>query len=155
MSVPDHSAAGTHGLHAGQLLHSLGLKGALAGRTNPRFQEQLDDQPVDDYVAFGWLRGIKDRAVMLQLRRRTGDVLALPYAGLEEIALDPSGAITLVARQRRIQIRGRNLNAEVRPNIRLFDGITRQRVTWVQEAAQLAQAGSVAQAGPYVEDIVL
>lgn len=153
MSVLDHSQ--TTGLHAGHLLHSLGLKSALAGRSNPRFQDQLDDQPVDDYMAFAWLRGIKDRAVMLQLRRRTGDVVALGYAWIERVELDPSSCITIVHQGRRVEIRGRNLNAEVRPNIRLFDGITRQRVTWVQEAAQLAQEGSVSQAEPYVETITL
>jgi hypothetical protein len=33
-----------------------------------------------------------------------------------------------------VKIAGRNLNAEVRPNIRLFAGILRHRVPWIQEA---------------------
>jgi hypothetical protein len=31
-------------------------------------------------------------------------------------------------------INGRNLNAAVRPNVRLFQGITRHKVAWIQEA---------------------
>jgi hypothetical protein len=34
----------------------------------------------------------------------------------------------------KIRIKGRNLNAEVRPEVRLFQGIARHRVAWVQEA---------------------
>jgi hypothetical protein len=32
-----------------------------------------------------------------------------------------------------IKISGRNLNAESRPNVRLFAGILRHRVPWIQE----------------------
>jgi hypothetical protein len=34
----------------------------------------------------------------------------------------------------KIRIKGRNLNAEIRPEVRLFQGIARHRVAWVQEA---------------------
>jgi hypothetical protein len=34
----------------------------------------------------------------------------------------------------KIRIKGRNLNAETRPEVRLFQGIARHRVAWVQEA---------------------
>jgi hypothetical protein len=33
-----------------------------------------------------------------------------------------------------IRIKGRNLNAEVRPEVRLIQGIAHHRVAWVQEA---------------------
>jgi hypothetical protein len=41
-----------------------------------------------------------------------------------------------------VKISGRNLNAEVRPNVRLFAGILRHRVPWIQEAdgADVVQA---------------
>lgn len=153
MSALDHPSAGSSGLHPGHLLHSLGRKASLTGRSSQRFQDQLDEQPIDDYVAFGWLRGIKDRALMLQLRKRTGNILAVPYSWFEGVEFDPSVGITLMYKGRRIEIRGSNLNAEVRPNVRLFDGITRQRVTWVQEAS-----GTVQQAptivSPCIESIV-
>ena len=42
-------------------------------------------------------------------------------------------SIILHARGGKFCIKGRNLNAEARPEVRLFQGIARQRVAWVQE----------------------
>ena len=46
----------------------------------------------------------------------------------------------------KIRIRGRNLNGEARPNVRLFQGISRHKVAWIQEANEPAelQAGKSA-----------
>jgi len=88
----------------------------------------------DDLGAFGWLRGVRDRAIMLELRRKDGRVLAFAYAWLERSELDPSDGITLHFAGRTVRITGRNLNAEVRPNVRLFDGILRHRVPWIRES---------------------
>ncbi len=88
----------------------------------------------ENFGSFGWLRGIRDRATMLQLRQKNGNVVAIGYGWLERCEFDPSEGITLYAVGRTIRIRGRNLNAEVRPIIRLFDGICRHRVLWLQEA---------------------
>jgi len=97
----------------------------------------------DDLGAFGWLRGIRDRAVMLELRRKDGGIVAIGYGWLERVEFDPSEGITLSAGGQKIRIRGRNLNAEVRPSVRLFEGIARHRVPWVREADRNAgmQAG--------------
>lgn len=51
-----------------------------------------------------------------------------------------------------ITLRGRNLNAEVRPNVRLFQGISRHRVPWIQEADEPAVMESRGQ-GTLVEEI--
>lgn len=98
--------------------------------------EPVPDEPeaMDNYHCFGYLRGARDRALMLQLRKRNGNVLALGYAWLEKAEFDPSEAITLHFVGRKVRILGRNLNAEVRPTIRLFDAITRHRVSWIAEA---------------------
>lgn len=71
---------------------------------------------------------------MLELRMRTGNIVAIGYAWLERVEFNPSEGITLRLSGKEIKIRGRNLNSEVRPLVRLFDGIVRQRVPWVQEA---------------------
>jgi hypothetical protein len=89
---------------------------------------------IEDFSSFGWLRGMRERAVMLELRKKTGNILAIGYAWVERIEFDPSQGITLHVGGRQISIRGRNLNAEARPQVRLFQGITRQRVPWIQEA---------------------
>ena len=90
----------------------------------------------DDDVGFGWLRSPRDRAVMLELRRRSGNITGLGYSWLERAEFDPSLGITLYFLGKTVKIIGSNLNAEVRANVRLFAGILRHRVTWIQEADQ-------------------
>lgn len=108
--------------------------------------EQAEADACDDLGAFGWLRGIRDRAVMLELRRKDGGIVAIGYGWLERVQFDPSEGITLSAAGQKIRIRGRNLNAEVRPSVRLFEGIARHRVTWVRETDRSAamEAGETA-----------
>ena len=36
-----------------------------------------DGGAVDDFHSFGWLRGIRERASMLELRKKSGNVLAV------------------------------------------------------------------------------
>jgi hypothetical protein len=93
-----------------------------------------EEETPDDLGAFGWLRGVRDRAMMLELRRKDGSVVALAYAWLERAEFDPSHGITLKFGADKVKITGRNLNAEARSNIRLFAGIVRHRVPWIQEA---------------------
>jgi hypothetical protein len=96
--------------------------------------DQSEADACDDLGAFGWLRGIRDRAVMLELRRKDGSIVAIGYGWLDRIEFDPSEGITLSAAGQKIRIKGRNLNAAVRPSVRLFEGIARHRVTWITEA---------------------
>jgi hypothetical protein len=91
----------------------------------------------EDLGAFGILRGQRDRAIMLELRRKTGDILAIGYGWIEKIEFVPS-LITLHLPGQKILIKGRNLNVEARPQVRFFQGLTRHRVCWVQEAEQSA-----------------
>jgi hypothetical protein len=95
-----------------------------------------DADGTEDFAAFGWLRGRHDRAIMLELRKRTGNILAVGYGYIDRMTFDPSEGITLHAGTQVILIKGRNLNAEVRPEIRLFQGLTRNRVPWLVEADQ-------------------
>jgi hypothetical protein len=89
---------------------------------------------MDDLGSFGFLRGVRDRAVCLELRKKTGNITAIPYGWIEKLEFDPSEGITLYAGGARIRIRGRNLNAAIRATVRLFEGIARHRVAWIQEA---------------------
>jgi hypothetical protein len=92
-----------------------------------------DSGDVDDFHSFGWLRGIRERATMLELRKKSGDVLAIGYSWIERVEFNPSEGIILHVHDEKIRIKGRNLNAEARPDVRLFQGIARHRVAWVQE----------------------
>lgn len=95
---------------------------------------RTEAEMLDDLGVFGWLRGIRDRAIMLELRKKDGNVMAVGYAWLERAEFDPSVGITLHLVGKTIRIKGRNLNTELRPNVRLFQGIARHRVPWIQEA---------------------
>ena len=103
-------------------------------RVEPDVATPADSEGADDFGAFGWLRGVRDRAIMLELRHRNGRISAFGYAWLERAEFDPSEGITLQFAGRSVRIAGRNLNSELRPNLRLFAGIMRQRVPWIQEA---------------------
>jgi len=94
----------------------------------------LDPEATDDLGSFGWLRGVRDRALMLELRKKSGDIKAIPYGWIESVDFNPSEGITLRVGGQTIRIKGRNLNGEPRPQVRLFHGITRHRVPWIQEA---------------------
>jgi hypothetical protein len=89
---------------------------------------------VDDLGAFGWLRGVQERAVMLEIRHKDGRISAFGYAWLDQADFDSSEGITLHFSGKALKIVGRNLNVEIRPNLRLFAGILRHRVPWIQEA---------------------
>jgi hypothetical protein len=99
---------------------------------------RLESEGPEDLGAFGWLRGIRERALMLELRKRDGEVLAIGYGWLERAEFNPSTGITLHIAGQQIRIAGRNLNAEVRSTVRLFEGVTRHRVQWIQESSRAA-----------------
>ena len=93
-----------------------------------------DLEEVDNLGSFGWLRGIRDRAEMLELRHRDGTVSAHGYAWLRKAHFDPSGEIVLDFSGETVCIAGRNLNAALSPGKRLFEGILRRKVPWLAQA---------------------
>lgn len=84
---------------------------------------------------FGFLRGTRDRAPMLELRRKDGRIRAISYSWLQSADFDPSQGISLRVEGQTIRITGRNLNSGTHPDTRLFSAICRHRVLWIQEAA--------------------
>lgn len=110
--------------------------------SDPSTLSALDSDITDDLGCFGWLRGVKERAVMLELRKKDGHILAIGYGWLERMEFDPSKGITLHLVGQRIRVTGRNLNAESRPLVRLFEGLTRHRVPWIREADRATQLES-------------
>lgn len=89
---------------------------------------------VDHCAAFGWLRGLGERASMLELRFKGGNITALGYGWLDRLEFDPSEGIALRFGGTSVRIQGRNLNEEVQANVRLFEALARHRVTWIHEA---------------------
>jgi hypothetical protein len=128
----------------------------MSDRILPRFTNRVVESQVEavasvegeaaeDFGAFGWLRGTHDRAIMLELRKKDGSILAVSYFTLDKIEFDPSEGITLHTGRQTITIKGRNLNGNDRSQVRLFHGITRHRIAWVQEADRPSsyQAGTL------------
>jgi hypothetical protein len=99
-----------------------------------QLQLEADSTDTEDRGCFGWLRGIRDRAIMLELRKTDGHVLAIGYAWLERVEFEPETGITLYLPGRKVRITGSGLNSETRPTVRLFDGIIRHRVPWIRES---------------------
>ena len=98
-----------------------------------------ETEAADNLGAFGFLRGARERATMLELRRKDGNILAVGYGWLDRAEFDPSDGITLHVGGQTIRIKGRNLNIECRPEVRLFSAICRHRVPWLQEADEPAR----------------
>jgi hypothetical protein len=92
----------------------------------------------EDLGAFGFLRGTTDRAAMLELRKKTGNIRAVGYGWIQKVDYDPSGGITLHAGDEKIRIKGRNLNLVARQQASLLGGIFRHRVPWITESDQSA-----------------
>lgn len=94
-----------------------------------------DSESSGDTGCFGFLRGgTRERVEMLELRKKTGRILAVGYHAIERVEYNPSDGIILHALGRSIRIKGRNLNADGSPHGQLFRGIVRHRVAWVREA---------------------
>ncbi len=102
-----------------------------------------DADDAENLGCFGWLRGVRDRAIMLELRKKDGHVLAIGYSWLERVEFEPDEGITLHLPGRKVRIKGSGLNADSRPTVRLFDGIIRHRVPWIRESnrTDMLQAG--------------
>lgn len=101
-------------------------------------REKEDAGDEDTCPAFGFLRGLRDRAQMIEFRFRDGNSEAFPYSWLGPLRFNPSvglllrftgDVVTLVL------IRGSNLDAPVNPGaVNLIEqGIERNRVTFVRE----------------------
>jgi hypothetical protein len=97
---------------------------------------ESEDELCDNLGCFGWLRGVRERSLMLELRRKSGFILAIGYAWIERVEFDPAEGITVYAAGQRIRIRGTNLNGSPDRRQRLFEGLARHCVPWIQEVTE-------------------
>jgi len=65
---------------------------------------------------------------MLELCKKSGNLTAIGYSWIGRMEFNPTDGITSHVHGDKIHIKGRNLNAEARPEVRLFQGIARHRV---------------------------
>jgi len=123
-----------------------------SGKDRPRAEEGEEES----CPAFGYLRGIRERALAIEFRFRDGNREGLSYSLLASWRFNPSvglllkftgDVVTLVL------IRGSNLDALVNQSVNLTDrGLQRHRILWVREmdGGELRQVG---ERGPTIDRI--
>lgn len=104
------------------------------GRSSSDHEEDRDEL---DLGCFGWMRGMRERSVMLELRKRTGHLIAVPYGFIDLIEFEPSHGIVVTAGRTRVELAGHGFSRETRPGVSLLAGIINSRVSWVREAGSL------------------
>ena len=125
------------------LLKTLGLDQPA----RPQVVPQLAEDEEDECRAFGYLRGVRDRALAIELRLRTGDREYFPYSHLVSWRYNPSVGVLLKFTDdvvTLVLIRGSNFDALVNGSINLTDrGLQRHRILWVREmdADEVRRAG--------------
>jgi hypothetical protein len=120
------------------------LEGARPGDSAPGTKvvpiaPQSDDEECET-PSFGFLRGIRDRALNIEFRRsKEGDEVSFPYCWLGLTRYHPSVGIQILftgSELYLVTLRGRNLNSCM-SGVSLYDrGLLRHRVTWVREASR-------------------
>ena len=136
-------------------------------RTNPHLasrngwlRSQPDAKRDDDEEscpAFGFLRGVHERGLALELRLRDGDREWFPYSLLGSWRYNPSAGLLLKFTGdvvTLVLIRGSNLDAAVNQGgMNLTDrGLQRHRVTWVREMDE-EELRTVGEGGPTIDSI--
>jgi hypothetical protein len=109
------------------------VKERLSSLTSRAVGRDSEDEVLEDLGICGWLHGIRDRALFLELRFKTGNIHALGYSWLEHAEFDPSEGITLYFVGHMVKVCGSNLHLPLRNHIHLFDALLRHRVPWIQE----------------------
>jgi hypothetical protein len=109
-------------------------------------------------AAFGYLRGIRDQAVAVELRFRDGNRLWFPYAWLGTWQYNPSEGLLLKFSGDLVYlvlIRGSNLDqplSEGAPINLTQAGFQRHRVLWLREMSE-EEIRQVGETGPTIDSI--
>jgi hypothetical protein len=130
---------------------------------DPAWSEKHKAKPADKEAeeescpAFGYLRGIRDRALALEVRYRDGNRDYFPYSVLGPWRYDPSVGILLKFSGgdvvTLVLICGSNLDTLVNGSINLTDrGMQRHRITFIREMDE-EELRSVGERGPTIDCI--
>ncbi len=128
----------------------------LAGHAVPPVKKDADAEEVS-CGAFGYLRGIRDRAITVEFRFRSGNSIWFPYAWMGPCKFDPSEGLLLKFSGDLVYlvlIRGSNLDQPLNDgHMNLTTGgLQRHRVVWVREMTQ-EDAKSIDETGPTIDSI--
>jgi hypothetical protein len=115
-------------------------------------KEETDEESCS---AFGFLRGVRDHALALELRFADGNSEWLSYSCLVSWRFNPSAGLLLKFTSdvvTLVLIRGSNLDALVHQSVDLPHGIQRHRIVWVRELDK-AEARQIGRTGPTIDRI--
>ena len=109
--------------------------------------------------AFGYLRGIRDRAITLEIRSKDGNTRWFPYSLMGACQFNPSEGILLKFSGDLIYlvlIRGSNLDAPINDGQMNLTaaGLQRHRVVWIREMPE-EDIKLVGDKGPTIDSIVV
>lgn len=140
----------------GQPSETLRRPGFLSGRLQPD-PPPADEDDLVSCPAFGYLRGVRDRALALELRFRSGECEWLPYALLAGWRYDPSVGLLLKYTSdvvTLVLVRGSNLDVPAGPGgVSLTEqGLSRHRVAWIREMDN-SELRAVGDRGPTIDSI--
>ena len=110
---------------------------SLAGRL-PKAENIQEESDEETCSAFGYLRGLHEKALAIEFRLRSGDSEYFPYSWLGPWRYNPSAGLLLRFSGDVVSlvlIHGSNLDAEVNQGgVNLTDkGLQRHRVLWIRE----------------------
>lgn len=133
-------------------------------RANPHLSGRVEHPPKKEQdggeescPAFGYLRGIHDRAHAVEFRFRNGNSVWFPYNWLGNWKYDPSEGLVLKFSGDLVYlvlIRGTNLDrplAEGSVDL-IRAGLQRHRVLWVREMGE-GEAAATGESGPTIDTI--
>lgn len=131
----------------------------LAGITSrlPKEKEVAGDSAEESCPAYGYLRGLRERAIAVEFRFRDGNSDWFSYSHLSGFRFNPSAGVLLKFTGDLVSlvlIRGSNLDALVGQGmVNLTDrGFQRHRIMWVREMDE-DDLRKVGMAGPTVDRI--
>jgi hypothetical protein len=129
----------------------------LAGRARVPPAKKEPDAEESSCRAFGYLRGIRDRAATVEFRFRDGNTVWFPYSWMGPCRFDPSEGLLLKFSGDLIYlvlIRGSNLDLPLNDgSMNLTSaGLPRHRVVWIQEMPE-EDIKSVGDTGPTIDSI--
>lgn len=96
-----------------------------------------DAAAFDDCGAFGFLRGTRDRALMIDFRFQNGTCEGFATATLDRVIYTPSEGLVLRFLGVQVVLHGRNFAAPQPSGVSLLQALHRHRVPWVREVEEL------------------
>jgi hypothetical protein len=128
---------------------------SLVGKAAKETGKPAAEGEEESCLAFGFLRGIRERALAVEFRLNNGNREWFPYSCLVSWRFDPSTGLLLKFTADVVSlvlIRGSNLDAFVNATVNLPHGFQRHRIVWVREMDK-AEIHKVGKGEPTIDRI--